>query len=60
MMPRIARSVRSTSSAPRAISIAVSEIELGEVAMKMFLAYVLIDAIHAALQDRKNNFLRRW
>jgi hypothetical protein len=34
-------------------SIAVFEIELGEVTVKMFLADVLIDAIDSAFQDRE-------
>jgi hypothetical protein len=34
-------------------SVAVAEIELGEVTVKVFLANVLVDAINTALQDRK-------
>src|SRR6516162_1517491 len=34
-------------------SVAVAEIEFGEIAMKVLLADVLIDAINSALQDRE-------
>jgi hypothetical protein len=36
--------------------VVVSEIELGEVAMQMFLANVLVDAIDAAFQDGEETF----
>ena len=37
---------------PKADRLLIAEVELGQIAVQMALAAVLIDALHAALEDR--------
>ena len=41
---------------PKCNPVAVAEIELGHIAMQVALRGVLIDAFHAALEDREKTF----
>ena len=40
----------------KARAVAIAEIELGEIAMQVSFAAMLIDALHAALEDREEAF----
>ena len=44
---------RSLSLTPSAVAVVVAEIELREIAVQVLLVAVLIDAPHAALEDRE-------
>ena len=43
---------------PESLPVAVSEIELGHIAMQVALCAVLVDALHAALEDAEEAFDR--
>ena len=50
-MPRRAISARSASSGPLALAVVVAELELGRIAVQVALGAMLIDALHAPLED---------
>ena len=53
-MPRMMSSTRSLSVTPKRGAAIVAEIELGKVAVQVRFAAMLIDADHAALEDREH------
>ena len=54
----MARSARLPMVDAKGITVGVSEIKFGQVAVKVLLGAVLIDALHAALEDRIEAFDR--
>jgi len=48
--------VRSVASMPKRHALVIAKIEFGEIPFQMMLAHVMIDAIDAALEDRKIAF----